>query len=308
MATRQLKIFVLVLVLVLFSAINIGALGENQSSNLVPKKRIAVYGFDSKVSYYEMDFATGYEEMIITALYESGKYIIVERKDLDDVIKEQQLSMSGLVTEQTTTKACQLVGAQFLIRGTITHFEEESSGGNGIGYSGFKLGGKKESVEIGVNIRIYDANTTEIVASKQINVKSKKSGISFSGSYADIDFGSDKFKKTTVGKTIMQAIEQTVDFINLEVGKVDWKGSVALVKDNKIYINVGKNSNISENDIFVVYREGEEIIDPSTGLSLGSEESKIAKIQVVQVKEKYSICKIISSENEIQKGDTIKIQ
>jgi len=52
------------------------------------------------------------------------------------------------------------------------------------------------------------------------------------------------------------------------------------------------------------------LIDPETGLSLGSEEKIVGRIRVTEVKEKYSIAEIVSEYKEtagtIKGGDIIR--
>ena len=66
----------------------------------------------------------------------------------------------------------------------------------------------------------------------------------------------------------------------------------------------GSGAGINEGDEFDVYRKGEELIDPETGLSLGAEEEKVGTIRVTEVKDKYSIAEII--QGSIQAKDYLK--
>ena len=55
--------------------------------------------------------------------------------------------------------------------------------------------------------------------------------------------------------------------------RVPWQGKIVDVKGDTIYINAGVDSNIRAGDEFIVYKKGEELIDPDTGISLGSEDT-----------------------------------
>jgi len=52
--------------------------------------------------------------------------------------------------------------------------------------------------------------------------------------------------------------------------------------------NAGANSGIQVGDTFTVYRPGEELIDPQTGLSLGSESEMVGTVTVTEVQDKFS--------------------
>lgn len=48
-------------------------------------------------------------------------------------------------------------------------------------------------------------------------------------------------------------------------------------------INAGSNQGLKVGDIFAVYEKGEELIDPDSGISLGSEDRKIGEIEITDV-------------------------
>ncbi|HUU52018.1 MAG TPA: FlgT C-terminal domain-containing protein [Candidatus Heimdallarchaeota archaeon] len=69
-------------------------------------------------------------------------------------------------------------------------------------------------------------------------------------------------------------------------------GRVIKVEGNKVWVNIGANAGIKIGDEFEVIRKGEKLIDPDTGLALGSTEESVGKIVVVEVEEKYSVATI----------------
>ena len=74
-----------------------------------PKKRIAVLDFEVKAKNADKKIGTGISEMLIDALVNSDRYIVLERGELDEVMKEQSLGASGNVTEETAAKSGQLL-------------------------------------------------------------------------------------------------------------------------------------------------------------------------------------------------------
>jgi hypothetical protein len=60
---------------------------------------------------------------------------------------------------------------------------------------------------------------------------------------------------------------------------------------------------------FTVYHPGEELIDPDTGLSLGSEESKIGEIEYVSdIGDGKAGKAIVKSGSGMQTGDLVRIK
>jgi hypothetical protein len=64
----------------------------------------------------EAEFA---EEQLIFCLVQTGKYRIVERKDLDIIRREQNFQLSGDVDDATAVSIGRMAGAKMVITGTI---------------------------------------------------------------------------------------------------------------------------------------------------------------------------------------------
>ena len=71
--------------------------------------------------------------------------------------------------------------------------------------------------------------------------------------------------------------------IDDQMKELPWEGKIILVQGTTIYMKPGEDSGVKVGDTFAVYSQGQELIDPDTGLSLGSEESKIGTIQVTSL-------------------------
>jgi hypothetical protein len=76
---------------------------------------------------------------------------------------------------------------------------------------------------------------------------------------------------------------------------------------SQIYINAGYNINIQMDSVFTVYSKGEDLIDPSTGLSLGSALSRSGTVRVTQVSDRFSIASAIEGSG-FKRGDVVKLQ
>jgi len=81
-------------------------------------------------------------------------------------------------------------------------------------------------------------------------------------------------------------------------------GMVADVDGGDVYINRGTIDGVSVGDTYRVIRLGKKIIDPETGQVMGQKRGEAGVIEVTQVMQKMSICKIVSG--SAQKGDAIE--
>ncbi len=274
-----------------------------------PKIRIAIADFEDKSgSYGHWEVGRGMSDMLITALVESGRFTVIEREQMDKIIGEQKFSLTGMVTQQTSAKLGKMLGVPYLITGSITEFiNKASSGGTGIKIRGIRVSGKKFYGKVGIDVRIYDVSTGEIIVAKHTEGENKGVGFNLGASQNGIDFRNSKIKKSPIGKAARKAIEEAVKAITEALSDRKWIGKIITVKEGMVYINGGENYGIKEGDTFTVESVGDELIDPDTGLSLGSETEEIGKIKVVQVKEKYAICEVVSGKG-FTKGQLIKVE
>ena len=72
-------------------------------------------------------------EQLTTALVNTGRFIVLERKALQEVVREQDLGAAGRVSKETAAPVGELTGAEWLIKGAITEYEAKKSSTTGIG-------------------------------------------------------------------------------------------------------------------------------------------------------------------------------
>ena len=119
----------------------------------------------------------------------TGDLKVVERRQLGQVLSEQELAELGIVRKgsPTAAKKGQMTGARYLVLGTITSYEtatDVESKGSGMGFLGFG-GSKQNSVTkdyVAIDIRVVDSTSGEIVGSRTVEgrasntVEQKRSG------------------------------------------------------------------------------------------------------------------------------------
>ncbi len=254
-----------------------------------PKKLIGVAEFENKTNWSgQVNLGTGMADQLITALMNTHRFIVLERGSIEAVLREQDFASSGRTTATGGAKTGKINRAQILIQGAITEFGSTESSGGGIAIKGFAFGGKSAKAIVGVDLRIYDTTTGQVLASKACRGVAKSSGSSIGYSGGDFGFASGGEAKTPMDTAVRAAITQAVAFIIMELDRVPWEGRIAMVKEGMIYINVGRTAGIKVGDKFGVYKEGEEIVDPDSGFTLGAEATKIGTVEVLNVQEKFS--------------------
>ena len=190
------------------------------------KPRITVYGFESKASSgiwhdAKWDIGTGLAEMLIDALQNTGKFIVLERLNLEDVTFEQDLVTAGRVAEKTGAATGRIIGAQYIVRGTLTEFTVAESGGlGGFRWKWAKVGVGRKVAHVAGTLRVYDAVTSQLYASHRFEKKVPATALSFSGNYKHVGLDLGGFKKTPLGKATNEAIKDMVDFLIKDIPTV----------------------------------------------------------------------------------------
>jgi curli biogenesis system outer membrane secretion channel CsgG len=277
-----------------------------------PKQTVAVLPFENKVQNVPRSFnlGEGFTEMLITELLKTKRYILVERTAIQEIIKEQSLGQSGLVRQETAPRTGGLAGAQFLIKGAVTEFKYAASGGGaGLMFKGFNIDSETKSAHVGVDVRIIDARTGQIVTSHRAQAKADASGFKLGYSESDFRIGGGKFENTPLGVATRAAIHDAVMFIIRESGQFQWYGKIIKVVGNTAYINRGSNNGLKMGQVLRVFSQGEALIDPETGLNLGADEEYVGDLSLTDVKNKYSIGELRSNASgRIKRGDTVKLR
>jgi curli biogenesis system outer membrane secretion channel CsgG len=153
--------------------------------------------------------------MLSNELGSSGNFTIVERAKLDKVLEEQNLAASGRVRSGTGAKMGKVTGADYLVMGTVTAYEENTaSTGGGISFKGISLGGKKSDAYLAVDVRVVNTSTGDIEYSRTIEGRASGGGVAV-GVYRG-GFGGNlaSEKNTPAGKAIRAALVEISEYLD----------------------------------------------------------------------------------------------
>lgn len=91
-----------------------------QLGSALAQVTVAIGGFENLSDQFYLDgWEQSIPEYLISELSKSDKIVLVERRQLEGVLREQALQMSGMVDSSTAQKIGTLLGAQFVVSGTI---------------------------------------------------------------------------------------------------------------------------------------------------------------------------------------------
>jgi len=189
------------------------------------KPRIGVLRFTNTVAgtsfwAWNNKVATELQDMLISELYSTKAFHVLERKEISAVLIEQDLSASGRVSKSTLVKMGKIKGAKYLIAGTVSAFEMSQKSGGKIRFKGLKLGGKKSKAYIAVDVKIIDTETGEIIDARTIEAKAKGTEVGAGLSLRNFDIGGSQAKKTPVGKAIRACIVYISEYLECSLAKI----------------------------------------------------------------------------------------
>jgi curli biogenesis system outer membrane secretion channel CsgG len=245
-------------------------------------------------------------EQLTTALINTGRFIVLERKALDEVLGEQDLGASGRVNQETAAAKGRVIGAEWLVKAAITEYtDKKSRSGGGIAIGGVALGGAKREAFVAMDVRIVDAATGEVIDSLKADGRAKSSGAIGGLSLGGVVLAGGKEDTTPIGQATRAALTNAIDFICQRMEQLPWQSRVMEVDGKEITVTGGKNMNIKAGDTFDVYRRGKALVDPETGQTLGYRETRLGPMKITEVMEKFSVGTMLDGTLP-QRGDVVR--
>lgn len=191
-----------------------------------PKARIAVARFENKAAdarnWWNPQLGDGMADMLTTALFNSNRFIVLERESLDTVLYEQDLGASGRVRQDTAAPIGEIEGAELLVVAAVTEFEGNAGGTQGAvgGFGGGVLGaitGGTRSAHMAIDLRIVDARTSRILAATSVEGTARDFNVGgalggYTGSVA-LGGALAGWKNTPREKALRDVIEKSVDYV-----------------------------------------------------------------------------------------------
>ncbi len=297
------------------------------------KRRVAVldFGYGSVMTSVEaifgstQDVGRGVSDLIIDRLINDGTYRVIERRDLDKILQEQNFSNSDRANPASAAKIGRLLGVDTIITGDITQFGRDDrnlGGGGSLGhwdkYGLGNVGVKKAKAVVGITARMVDVNTGEILASVSGKGESTRSGsnlVGAGGGWANsgsgqLDMSSTNFSQTILGEAVKAAVAQVSTQLEQNATRlphesVQINGLVADASGATLVLNVGSSSGVHVGDKLAVTRVSRVIKDPVSGKPLRTIEEAVGEVSITSV-DAGSAEGHFTGSGQPKVGDTVK--
>ncbi|HOO20261.1 MAG TPA: CsgG/HfaB family protein [Kiritimatiellia bacterium] len=280
--------------LALAAAVMAGAVTVQAQGNL--RYSITVSKFPNEAGWSgQWDIGDGFTTILTDALQQSGKFIVLGDSEMrKEAMAEQDFAASGRVAGgQKAPKVGRMTPAQLLVRGSITHVQDETSGGRGgLSFKGISLGGSGGKAEVNITIYLVDSETGQVKASKKVVGQAGRRGlgVGYHGSaLGGLGGNLEGFRKDNVGKACEDAVVEAVEFLTQQLESIPWEGTVMLANESRLVINRGTREGVEAGMAFQV-GSAEELVDPDTGEVLDVELTTVGRTTVTEAKEKIAYC------------------
>ena len=255
------------------------------------------------------NLAEGFRTMVETAIVKTRRMTVMERTRMNTLLQEQVISESGLVEDGPNLGGLQ--GVDYIVYGSITKFGQSTSGlqissDRGVGSllgrrarqaadGGLSTG--KTAVEMEVDLKITDAQTSEIVIADYVGA-TVQTGQAFSiGGITSGGSSADPFAdvQRVVAAKIAEAV--VTSKFPVKVARVQGDGTIILNYGNVFF---------APEDQLIAFEVGEEFVDPDTGIVLGAEETEIGRIEIVSSDTNISRARVFGEPFNISVGSVVK--
>ncbi len=182
----------------------------------------------SSESYHSTSLVSGVRDLLTTALFQSKRFIVLERENIGDALVEQEFSASGQVGESSRIPLGQIEGAELLVVGALTGFDAGAAGGGGFpipipinrGRDFVVLDVEFRKSHVAMDLRVIDVRTGRIVSTVAVEGSARKFGAGLSG-FAHTRYGGHVrvptllrgFVNTPVEKAISEMVDAAVTHV-----------------------------------------------------------------------------------------------
>lgn len=153
--------------------------------------------------------------MVANELASTDHFRVVERSKLNPVLKEQDLMQSGRMAKSDAAQYGKLTGAEYMVMGTLTAFERNTSNQSGrLSFGGISIGGKKDEAYLAVDLRVVDTTTGEIAFNRTVEARSGGTGLNLGFYRGGLGGKLGSEEKTPVGKAIRAVVAEIVGYLD----------------------------------------------------------------------------------------------
>lgn len=155
--------------------------------------------------------------MLTSELAARGAFAVIERQKLRAVMEEQTLGVSGRINPETSAAIGKLIGAQYLVTGTVTAYEEDKLTRMKSGFLGVGAHMEEESKGgyLAVDLRVINAQTGLIAFARTIEGHTEGSKRSYA--FNEQQSAMEALDSGPGSKAVRAAVIEIIDYLECEL-------------------------------------------------------------------------------------------
>ncbi len=230
-------------------------------------------------------------DSLMSELSKNEKFNVIDRVNLGEVLNEQGLGRTGIISKDSAVQMGRIVGINYLVTGTILDARITTPD---------TKSRSAPAVNVMVFWKVVDTTSGAVVFADTVT-----------GSVSHT-IGKDKNGKkvwtissTAYTNAAQSTVEKICSTLDEKLNIPSISAHIAGIDGNMIYLDVGENKKVEPGQIFVVYQEGKSIRHPITGEVLGVQSKPICQITIGSVEHKMASGTVRSGDvYDIRIGDT----
>lgn len=279
------------------------------------RMRIAVLDFDYASTgtdswwYGNPNAAQGISNLLTNQLVQSGKYTLIERSRIAEILQEQDLAAAGRIDPNTAAQIGRVLGADAVVIGSVTRFNLDEEGGS-ISILGIGGSNRTRTAEVALAARIVNTTTAEIVSVAESSASAEKG----SGGVSISILGSGSSSANNDSELLSTAAEQAVSELASKLADAAPQlaalprtmptidATIADISGNTVIINKGSQDGFRSGMMLSIERVDREVTDPETGEVLRRVTTPIGQVELTEVDGRSGVGRIVSGSG-FQVGD-----
>jgi curli biogenesis system outer membrane secretion channel CsgG len=260
------------------------------------KRRLAVQPFDYStvmnwVTYWfdnPTNIGDGIRSMLAARMAQSNSIALLERPSIGTMVREQDLVAANRVPQGRGGRIGQFAGADAILMGDVVIFGQDDTArrrgvGAIIGRVSPSAGAvatmeRSEKAVVGINLRIVDAGTGEVIETAEARGESSRSSKDYAGLLGGkgaavggaSGMTSSNFQQTIIGEATSNAVTEVVKYLESRIAQLPARprrieGRVAVIGAGRtMTLAVGSEQGVLRGDRFEILQIDGAIRDPVT--------------------------------------------
>ena len=217
---------------------------------------------------------------LISELTQARKFRVLDREYLAELTGEQNVLKSDDVAMEETLRLGQNLGADYLVVGTITDYRIDQKSKEVLG-----LTTVQHEAALVFDYRVIALATREVM---------------WSGTYNEF-FNHRRLRKLVPKNSDDRQVRDAMIAHAAHGVASELLDAIFPIKvlsmnaDNEVYLNQG-GIRVKEGEIFEIFSPGQKVVDPDTGLTMRLDGARVATIEIISVRAKFSVGRLVDGD------------